>query len=374
VALDVTPAVRQAGGIGRYTQELARALLRRDSHQYVAFAADRVPARRLEEALGGAVAPARSSCLPARAHTVLWHRLRLPVPAELWTGPVDVFHATDFLAPPLARARSVVTVHDLSFLRRPDRAAPSLRRFLARAVPRAVRRAGHVLTDSSSTRRDVLELLGADPERVSVAYPGVGASFGRVTDAAELERVRVAYGLERPFVLGVGTLEARKDWPTLIAAFARAGSLTATHALVIAGGDGWLAAETRAAAGLARADVRLLGYAADRDLPALYTLADAFAYPSVYEGFGLPPVEAMACGAPTVVSDAPCLPEVVGAAALVVPAGDARALAAALVRLVGDVPLRARLAAAGVERAAGFTWDGCARAAERAYAAVVADC
>jgi glycosyltransferase involved in cell wall biosynthesis len=264
----------------------------------------------------------------------------------------------------------VVTVHDLSFLRRPEYADPGLQRHLSASVPRAARRADHVLADSDNTRQDVVTLLGVPDDRVTVAYPGVSPAFQRVEDPAAREAVRARYGLGRPFVLGVGTIEPRKEWPVLVAAFERAG-LTA-HALVIAGRRGWLVAGVDAAVAGARADVRLLGFVDDADLPALYSLADAFAFPSAYEGFGLPPLEAMACGTPTVVSDAPCLPEIVGDAALVTPVGDAAALAAALVRLVRDADTRADLAARGPARSARFTWDACAETVEAVYGAVAA--
>jgi glycosyltransferase involved in cell wall biosynthesis len=374
IALELTAAARQSAGIGRYTRELAAALVARGHQEYVPFVADRLT-RPAAEALTAGITPAtaaplrlRSTGVPARLEAILWQRLRLPIPVELWTGPIDLYHATDFLAPPRRRARAVITIHDLSFLRHPERAEPGLRRYLAAAVPRAVRQAAHLLADSENTRRDLIALLGVPEERVTVAYPGVGPAFRRVDDPEALERVRRRHGLDGPFVLGVGTLEPRKDWPVLMEAFLRLHPAWPAHRLAIAGGSGWLTGEILAAAARAGEGVRLLGFVADEDLPALYSLADAFAYPSIYEGFGLPPLEALACGVPTVVTAAACLPEVVGDAALTVPPGDAAALAAALARLLGEPALRAELAARGPARAAHFTWDGCAEAVEAVYA------
>jgi glycosyltransferase involved in cell wall biosynthesis len=368
IGLDITPALRQRAGVGRYARELAKALLERDRFPYVLFNADRPPAGGAAAGLGPHASPIHSVGVAARWLTLAWYRLgRGPAP-ERWTGPLALYHSLDFLAPPGTRAPVVLTVHDLSFLVHPARAEPKLERFLARAVPRSVRRAAHVLADSEHTRQDLVARLGLDPRRASVAYPGVEPRFRRVADPAALGAVSARYGLTRPFVLGVGTLEPRKDWPVLMEALARAGPALADHALLIAGGEGWGVAPIREAAARAAGRVRLLGYVPDEDLPALYSLADAFAYPSVYEGFGLPPLEAMACGAPTVVSTASCLPEVVGDAALAVSPGDAHALSRALVSLVTDAPLRARLVAAGPQQAARFTWPGCAAAVEAVYA------
>ncbi len=373
VTLDVTPALRQRGGIGRYTRELARALLARGTHDYQLFVADRVlNSAAALETLGwprgdGEERPdLRGAMLSARVLTILWHRLGLRVPVERWAGPSDIYHATDFLAPPTRDARSVITVHDLSFLVHPERAEPALARFLGARIASAVGRAAMVVADSQSTRRDLAARLGVADARLHVALPGVDPARFVVTEQ-DRTRVRARYGLTRPFVLGVGTLEPRKDWPTLVAAF-EAAQLDG-HELLLAGGRGWGMDGLDAALAATHAPVRALGFVPDDDLASLYHEADVFAYPSVYEGFGLPPLEAMACGTPTAVADSSSLPEVVGDAALRVPVGDIAAWADALRRLSRDNALRDALRRAGPLRAAGFTWDACAAAVEDAYAA-----
>jgi len=220
-----------------------------------------------------------------------------------------------------------------------------------------------VLADSESTRNDVIELLGASPDRVRVVYPGVDARFRRVQDAQALAGVRQHYHLPERFVLGVGTLQPRKNLQRLIEAYAQL-ELSADIKLVVFGGTGWMYEgifQRVEELGLQDA-VCFPGYAADEDLPALYTLADLFAFPSLYEGFGLPPLEAMACGTPVVTSNVSSLPEVVGAAALTVDPYDVKALANAMWRLLNEPSLRSTMVQRGLAQAREFTWS---RAAEK---------
>ncbi len=369
VVIDVTAALRQHAGIGRYCRELTRALVARQRLRYVLFAAHRATREQVCQALDlstGAPESVRTSYLTEWSHAVLWHRLRLPCPGELWFGRADLFHATDFLAPPLWRTPAVVTIHDLSFLRLPERTVPSLVEALTRTVPTVVRRARHVVADSDFTRRELVALLGISPDRVSVAYPGVSERFHPIQDPLQRQQVADRWSLPARYVLGVGTLEPRKDWPVLFEAFARLGPLVSDCQLLIAGGPGWLMDEILAAA-RRQPRVRLLGFVADDDLPALYSGATAFVYPSVYEGFGLPALEALACGAPVVVADSSSLPEVVGEAALRFPPGNPGALAAVLDRLLTDAALRQELAHRGPLQAARFSWSRCAAAVEEAY-------
>jgi glycosyltransferase involved in cell wall biosynthesis len=244
------------------------------------------------------------------------------------------------------------------------------REYLKGAVMRAVKRARHILADSESTRRDLMELMGVESERVTVLYPGVEARFQPVKDMELLQKARARYHLPKHFILGLGTLQPRKNFDGLIQAYQRVlAARSSEHsisdlALVIVGGKGWLYEETLALAerlGLSER-VHFIGFVSDEDLPSLYSLASVLAFPSWYEGFGLPVLEAMACGIPVVAADNSSLPEVVGEAGLMVSAGDVDALADALVRLLSDEPLRAHLVAAGREQARRFTWeDGAAR-------------
>ncbi|MBM2849170.1 MAG: hypothetical protein HW418_2112 [Anaerolineales bacterium] len=375
VGFDATSAVRQGGGIGRYTRELLRALAAADTaSDYRLFFASR--------SLPHPLPP-----LPSNFHVTplplddiwlvrVWHRARLPLPVNWLTGPIDLFHSPDFTLPPVRRGtRTLLTVHDLSFIRDPESATPVLRHYLNAVVPRSVARADHVLADSQATRADLVELYRTPAEKISVLYSGVHESFQPVTDLAA---VRARYSLgDAPFVLAVGTLQPRKNYVRLIQAFAAISNLqprTSNLHLVIAGDKGWrydaIFAEVEKL-GL-RDRVMFPGFVADADLPALYSAARVLAYPSIYEGFGLPMLEAMACGTPVVTSTASCMPEVAGDAALLVPPTDVDALAAALDRALTDEALRADLIARGRARARQFSWAKSAQQLLGIYHAVCA--
>jgi glycosyltransferase involved in cell wall biosynthesis len=361
IGFDATPAVRQGGGIGRYTRELLRALGALDTeNRYSLFYAS--PAGAPAHALPPLPRNFRARHLPfddvwlAR----VWHRARLPLAVDWLTGPIDLFHSPDFTLPPTRRGtRTILTVHDLSFVRDPGSAMPVLRAYLNQVVPRSVARADLVLADSQATRADLVELYGADPHKIEVLYSGVNEAFQPVRDPVRLEAVRAKYGLGGgPFILAVGTLQPRKNYVRLIQAFATLpgrGDLR----LVIAGGKGWLFDEIFTEVERLGLGGRVIfpGFAADEDLPALYSAASVLAYPSIYEGFGLPILEAFACGTPVVTSTASCLPEVAGEAALMAPPTDVDALRDALRRVLEDADLSLKLVAAGRERAKQFSWQ-----------------
>jgi glycosyltransferase involved in cell wall biosynthesis len=275
------------------------------------------------------------------------------------------------LPPTLAR-RKVLTVHDLSFLRVPECAHPVLRDYLLRVVPRSVRKADLILADSACTRQDVIDLLDIAPERVQVVYPGVEPHF-RPVEGQALLALREHYHLERPYILGVSTLEPRKNFTGLVEAFAFLRSRRdLPHELVIAGGKGWLYEPIFARVrelGLTD-QVRFLGHVPDNDLPGLYSASACFAYPSFYEGFGIPVLEAMACGAPVVVSGTSSLPEAAGSAALLVDPYDVESLVDGLERVLFDQELRADLRAAGFAQVRQFTWERAGRALLDAYHAL----
>jgi glycosyltransferase involved in cell wall biosynthesis len=363
IAIDYTPAIHQRAGIGRYTRGLVKALARLDAeNQYTLLV------------LGGSGAHLVPTALPAnfnirfapisdRWATVLWYRLNLPLPVEVFSGRADLFHGPSFTLPP-SFAPSLLTVHDLSFLRYPQGAHPALLAWLTKAVPRSLQRARQVLADSENTRADLVELMQIPPDRITVIGAGVDERFKPESEPETLTRVRARYQLPDHFVLSISTLEPRKNFTGLIAAFEQVAisSVTDLH-LVIAGGKGWLYDDIFAAAETSpvRERIHFAGYVADQDLPALYSLAALFAFPSHYEGFGIPVLEAMACGTPVVCADNSSLPEIAGDAALLVEATDTEALADAMHRLSRDALLREELISRGYEQARKFTWEKAAR-------------
>jgi glycosyltransferase involved in cell wall biosynthesis len=372
IGIDYTSAARQSAGIGRFTRELIRAALALDEdNDYRLLVAGRQPVAQAHLPRASRRYRLVQTPISERNLVRLWHRLQIPLPVEVFLGRVDIFHSPDFVLPPVARAVKVLTIHDLSFLRVPECADPRLRWYLGQVVPRSVRRADFLLADSESTRRDLVELLGVPPDRVQVIYGGVDAMFAPVEDAEALRRAREKYARGRPFILAVGTLEPRKNYPTLIRAFARARQAARLpHALVIVGRKGWVYEPIFAAVddlGL-HDEVIFPGFVPDEELPALYNAADVLVTPSFYEGFGLPALEAMACGTPVIVSDVSSLPEVVGEAGVRIDPRDEAGLAEAIVRVVGDSALRAGLREAGLRRAREFTWDRAARELLGVYA------
>jgi anaerobic magnesium-protoporphyrin IX monomethyl ester cyclase len=282
----------------------------------------------------------------------------------------DVAHFTNGMVPLLSPVPTVVTIHDMS-LRLYPRYHPARRVLLNRPlVDLAARRADAIITVSESAKRDIVSLYRLDPARVHVVYEAAAPSFRRVEDQAELERVRRRYGLEERIILYVGTIEPRKNLPKLIDAFAarrRSGELK--HQLVCVGPYGWLSRglEDRIARSNVAHAITFTGYVPFEDLPALYTLAEMFVYPSMYEGFGLPVIEAMACGAPVVTGRAAALSEVGGGAIQQVDEIEPDALGNALVALAASRDRREELAAAGLARSATFSWERAARESLEIY-------
>jgi glycosyltransferase involved in cell wall biosynthesis len=367
IALDATSVPSQRTGAGNYILELARALPRVDPEsEYVVF----VPKAQADDfAVDAPNLRLVPTDLGGRPQRLLWEQLRLP--RGLRREGVDVLHSPHYTMPLVKAARSVVTICDMTFFLFPEMHEPVKRCFFRPMIRWSARHADRLITISESARADLLRLLPVRPERVVTVPLAAGEAFSPLP-AAHVAAACARLGLTPQGYIGfVGVVEPRKNVPGLLEAFAGLAADFPGLQLAIAGPPGWggVHVERHVALLGLQARVRVLGYVGQADLPAFYNGARAIVYPSRYEGFGLPVLEAMKCGVPVVTSDVAALSEVAGPAALLVPAGDTPALRGALRRVLEDADLARDLAARGRRRGAAFTWDACARATAGVYRA-----
>ena len=375
IAFDYTSAITEPAGIGRYTRGLARALahLGLEPGSLTFFTSEPLPPD--QPAYGLAPGRVLVRSIGHRNLTRLWHRLHVPLPAELLMGICDLIHGPDFVLPPTLFARRVVTIHDLAYVHYPEAAQPGISTYLSTEVPRALRAADHIIAVSEATARDLADQFSLAPGRISVIYPGVDSAFTAPVDDTTVEELRRSYHLAQPFILAVGTIEPRKNYERLITAFAEATHLPdGPPLLVFAGRRGWLYDDVLQAASRADVDgrVRFLGYVPDHQLPALYHAAAALAMPSLYEGFGLPIIEAMASGTPVICGTAGALPEVADDAAILVDPLDVEGLRDALLLVFRDAARRRELIERGRVRSQRFTWEAAAEAHLQVYRRTIA--
>jgi glycosyltransferase involved in cell wall biosynthesis len=356
VAVDLTSQLSPLTGVGIMARELVARLARRDDLALTAFAVTWRGRGRLHEAVPAGVEVVDRP-MAARPLHEAWRRADHPL-IDRWIGRHDVVWGPNFVVPP-SRAAEVMTVHDLTPVRYPELANDFTLAFPG-MIRRALARGAWVHTPSEFVRGEVVDEFGADPDRVVAIHHGAGTDRAEPGDPG---RGRALAGGDR-FVLAVGTVEPRKDLPTLVRAFDIVARDDPDLRLVIAGADGWGAEALTAAVGAARHRNRIarLGRVDDRARADLLAAAAVYAFPSLYEGFGLPPVEAMAAGVPVVASRAGALPEVCRDGADLVEPGDPDDLAAALARILGDEAHRATLVERGRRVAAGYDW---ARASDR---------
>lgn len=362
ICLDYQPAVTQRAGIGRYTRVLAEELIallpKEDALRlfYLDF-----KRRGVVDIPGAEAVPWR--LLPGAVLQRLWRNVGWPAFDRL-SGPADVFHFTNFLRPPLRRGKSVVTIFDMSFERFPQFAEEKNLRNLRRGIHRTAAESDAIITISEFSAKEIEELLPESRGKLHAIPLGISPDF-RAESARAVADLRKTLGLERPYLLAVGTIEPRKNLPFLVDVFERLGEDSATRDLdlVISGMPGWkcepIFERFRTSP---RADrIHYVKYVPDGTLAALYTGAAALVVPSHYEGFGFPPLEAMACGTPVVSSTGGSLPEVLGDAALVLDGYDADAWAHALLGLFSDSARLDALRAAGPVHAAQYRWERTAR-------------
>lgn len=292
----------------------------------------------------------------------IWREI--PLPIESITGPIDVFHGLIDYVPPTRSAKSILTVHDTAYLRNPELLKARWVWRMNIYTPLIANRADLIITISDFSKYDIVELLGIPEDRVRVVYHGVSPHFVPIEEKTVIEEIKQKHGIEGSYILFVGVLEPRKNITRLIEAFNELKNISDfPHKLVIAGPEGWLCQDIFRKVkepGL-ESDIILTGYVPHADLPALYSGADLFILPSVSESFGIPVLEAMACGTPVVGSKACALPEVVGDAGILVDPYSIQDMAEAMYKVLSDSNLQAELRKKGIERVKNFTWEKTAK-------------
>ena len=379
IYVDISAAVHGRAGLGRYAESLAEALLVREPGRFALFC-NRTSSTSLPPRLRSApLRTVRAGYKPWRMAVLLGQMAHLGFDS-LMPG-AELLHATEHLLMPMRHAPCVLTIHDLVFRLLPHHHKPLNYAFLNLAMPFFIRRADHLIAVSHCTRRDLCRLYRVDPDRISVIYEAADRRF-RPRAQGEIERIRQKHGLPEQFILSLGTLEPRKNYGRLIEAFAQLrrrcdGSPRRTSSqdwrLVIVGRRGWLYQpffQQLEESGV-RDQVIIPEHMPDEDLPALYSAAGLFVFPSLYEGFGLPPLEAMACGTPVVCSRSSSLPEVGGVAARYFSPANTEEMAQVMHEVLTDEARQAEMRELGLEQAKHFSWHETAGETMDVYERVV---
>lgn len=362
ITVDISPWMHRHAGLGRYAGELLKAMRAvAPQNEYVGlyYAPREMAVDKELENLKTARVPLNAK--PWRMSVLLAYYFGMSM--DRWLPPTDLFHGTDHLLPPLKHSRTVFTIHDLIFRFFPQYHLPLNRWYLNLMLPKFMRRADAIIAVSENTRRDVVRLMDIPAEKISVIYEAANPSFRPIESRAELQAVRATYKLPARFILFFSTIEPRKNLVTLFDAYAELLRRDAdAPPLVVMGRKGWLYEETLQhihALGLTQR-VILTDWVKSQDVPAVINLADLFVFPSLYEGFGLTPLEAMACGTPVIVSNGGALPETVGDAGLIFSLEEPDTLAQSMEKCLKDKNLRASLAEKGLERVRNFSWQNTA--------------
>ena len=358
VGFDATPLLGQPTGVGAFCSGALSGLSGLREIDASAFAVS----WRRRKGIEGLVPPGigtRQRAMPARPLHAAWGRSRFP-PIEWFIGRRDVVHGSNFVVPPSAHAARVVTVHDLTVVLYPELCDPPTLAFPG-LVRRAVAEGAWVHTPSQFVADQVVADLSVDPERVRAVHHGIP-----LAPAGDRHGARPPVGLPEGcgrYVLAIGTIEPRKDYPLLVSAFAAVAAAHPDVALVVVGGAGWGADRFLAAVESSPVRSRIVrpGYLDDQRLEATLRQASVLAFPSLYEGFGFPPLQAMAAGVPVVATSAGAVPEVVGDGALLVGPGDRDGLAGAISHVLDGGTDVEQLVDRGMRRSRAFSWDGCAR-------------
>jgi glycosyltransferase involved in cell wall biosynthesis len=355
IGIDARLVYYSRAGIGQYILGLVEGLSKVDEeNEYVL----------LQSRKDETILTARANFSRKSLWTPSHHRLeQLALPFEITPLRLDILHSPDFIPPFRRDYKSVITVHDLAFILYPHFLTQESARYYGQ-IDRAVRHADHIIADSLSTRRDIINFLGVPESKITVIHAAANSRYRPIEDEHSQKEIREKYGLDGPFMLFVSTIEPRKNLPTLLRAYRQLlDHYKLEVRLVVAGQRGWFCGEVFAVTETLKLndDVLFLGHVPMNDLALLYNAARVHVHPSFYEGFGLPPLEAMSCGTPTIVANVSSLPEVVGDAGLLVDPEDVEAWTVAMWRVLADKSLHSELAEKGLKRAQLFSWEKAAR-------------
>jgi len=370
IGIDASSLVKEWTGIGIYTFNLLKNLFEIDrENEYRLFSYALKGSLKYSFECGGSNATIYHYRIPGKLLLKAWQWFDLPY-IEMFLGRVDIFHSTNFLVIPQYKGRRIVTIHDMYFFIEPEHTERFGGRYFLKTLPERIKGVDMVIAVSRNTKEDIMKFLGLPEERIRVIYEGVDESFKVIEDRGAIDRVKGRYRIEGDYLLFVGTLEPRKNLTRLIEAFSilkRVGRFP--YKLVLAGKKGW------AIDGLFRkvedpnikGDVIFTGYVTPEDLPYLYNGAEIFVSPSLYEGFGLPVLEAMACGCPVVTSRVSSLPEITGDAAILINPEDVEEIADGIRMVLEDRNLRDNMIMRGLQRVKDFSWGKTAKETLRLY-------
>lgn len=369
IGFDISSQNFPRSGVGQYQINLLNALLKIDNKNFYNFYAFNMRNRERLKSVKFTSNNYKTTIIPIfQSATVLWWLLFNFPKLEQVVGECDVYHISEICVQPVKKAKTVAFIHDLTTILYPRYHTKS-NIFLHKQRFRNMKKVDAILTNSEHTKKDIIEYLNIKPEKIFVTHLGAGEHF-KPLDGALVDPVLQKYNIKRPYILFIGTLEPRKNVQLLIKAFDNLKKRhDLPHQLVLVGGKGWMCEKIlkEIESSDYKKDINQPGYVADADLPALMNGADVFVYPSFYEGFGLPILEAMQCGTPVITSNTSSMPEVGGKACLYIDPKDSDWLSHQIYKVISDTNLRKNLSENGIVRAKDFSWEKCARETLKVY-------
>lgn len=355
-------------GVGNYVIHLVHELAKIDKQNQYYIIANKKNARFFSTknpALKILITPNYTAIKPLR---ILWEQLLLPFIIK--KNEINLLHSPGFIAPLIKTSASIVTIHDMTFFSHPQCHTRFKRAYFTTLIPHTIRNADAISADSENTKQDIIAHLATTPSKIHTIHLGIDTNFQPLDKKSAQQTLQKKYNLNKPFILFVGMIEPRKNLNRLIDAYV---SLKTATQLVIVGKKGWhMDSFFKKIKDLRTKEIVLTGYVPDEDLPFFYTAADAFVYPSLYEGFGLPVIEAMACGCPVVTSNNSSLKEIAEEAALLINPENTQELADAMKKIIHDKQLRKTLIQKGLKQAQQFTWKKTAEKTLELYHQVAA--